>query len=218
MRAHSAGKRWIQSLALLMVMVGLSLVPAGCTTSLPEWVHNGFKVGPNFHEPPAPLPAKWVDENDMRVLVGNPNLATWWDVFDDPILTGLLQRSYSRNLSLRAVALQILEAKEQQAIALGELLPQTQNYVLQYTHGQVSQNGGSAANGGASGGAALAAGTTLNNFNPTLGSTIGGELEQSNVDLATEMTNMITAERGYQANSRVISTADEMLGTLVTMQ
>ena len=49
------------------------------------------------------------------------------------------------------------------------------------------------------------------------GSTIGGELEQSNVDLATEMTNMITAERGYQANSRVISTADEMLGTLVTM-
>jgi flagellar hook protein FlgE len=50
------------------------------------------------------------------------------------------------------------------------------------------------------------------------GSTIGGELEMSNVDLATEMTNMITAERGYQANSRVISTADEMLGTLVTMQ
>ncbi len=52
---------------------------------------------------------------------------------------------------------------------------------------------------------------------PGYGSTIGGELEQSNVDLATEMTNMITAERGYQANSRVISTADEMLGTLVTM-
>jgi flagellar hook protein FlgE len=49
------------------------------------------------------------------------------------------------------------------------------------------------------------------------GATIGGELEMSNVDLATEMTNMITAERGYQANSRVISTADEMLGTLVTM-
>ncbi len=52
---------------------------------------------------------------------------------------------------------------------------------------------------------------------PGFGSTIGGELEMSNVDLATEMTNMITAERGYQANSRVITTADEMLGTLVTM-
>jgi flagellar hook protein FlgE len=53
---------------------------------------------------------------------------------------------------------------------------------------------------------------------PGFGSTIGGELEQSNVDMATEMTNMITAERGFQANSRVISTADEMLGTLVQMQ
>jgi flagellar hook protein FlgE len=52
----------------------------------------------------------------------------------------------------------------------------------------------------------------------SFGATVGGELEQSNVDLATEMTNMITAERGYQANSRVISTADEMLGTLVQIQ
>ncbi len=66
---------------------------------------------------------------------------------------------------------------------------------------------------------------TANSGNPILGtpdtagfgSTIGGELEMSNVDLASEMTNMITAERGFQANSRVITTANEMLGTLVTM-
>jgi flagellar hook protein FlgE len=52
---------------------------------------------------------------------------------------------------------------------------------------------------------------------PGFGMTIGGELEMSNVDLATEMTKMITAERGYQANSRVITTADTMLETLVSM-
>jgi flagellar hook protein FlgE len=51
-----------------------------------------------------------------------------------------------------------------------------------------------------------------------LGTTISGELEMSNVDMATEFTNMITAERGYQANSRVITTADEMLQTLVNMK
>ena len=34
------------------------------------------------------------------------------------------------------------------------------------------------------------------------GTTISGALEMSNVDLATEFTNMITAERGYQANSK----------------
>lgn len=49
------------------------------------------------------------------------------------------------------------------------------------------------------------------------GATIGGELEMSNVDLAGEMTAMITAERGYQANSRVITTADQMLQTVVNM-
>jgi flagellar hook protein FlgE len=52
---------------------------------------------------------------------------------------------------------------------------------------------------------------------PGFGSTIGGELEMSNVDLATEMTNMITAERGYQANARVITTAAEMLQATVSM-
>jgi len=50
-----------------------------------------------------------------------------------------------------------------------------------------------------------------------LGSTIGGELEMSNVNLAGEMAAMITAERGYQSNSRVITTADEMLQSAVSM-
>ena len=51
-----------------------------------------------------------------------------------------------------------------------------------------------------------------------MGATISGELEMSNVDLANEFTNMITAQRGFQANSRVISTADEMLQTLVNLK
>ncbi len=46
---------------------------------------------------------------------------------------------------------------------------------------------------------------------------ISGSLEQSNVDMSTEFTNMIEAERGYQANSTVISTADQMMQTLVQM-
>jgi flagellar hook protein FlgE len=40
----------------------------------------------------------------------------------------------------------------------------------------------------------------------------------SNVDLATEFTNMISAQRGFQANSRVITTADDMLNDLVNMK
>jgi flagellar hook protein FlgE len=50
------------------------------------------------------------------------------------------------------------------------------------------------------------------------GSISAGYLEQSNVDLAQQFTNLIMAERGFQANSRVISTADEMLQDLVNLK
>lgn len=45
----------------------------------------------------------------------------------------------------------------------------------------------------------------------------GGCLEESNVDLAKEFTNMIVATRGFQASSKVISTGDEILQTLVNL-
>lgn len=44
---------------------------------------------------------------------------------------------------------------------------------------------------------------------------VSGSLEQSNVDLATELSNMIVAERGYQANAKVITTSSDMLSELV---
>ena len=52
----------------------------------------------------------------------------------------------------------------------------------------------------------------------TWGVTTAGTIEMSNVDLATEFTNMITAQRGFQANSRVIGTADDMLQELVNIK
>ena len=50
------------------------------------------------------------------------------------------------------------------------------------------------------------------------GFTTAGTIEMSNVDLAQAFTSMITAQRGFQANSRVISTADEMLQDLVNLK
>ncbi len=44
-----------------------------------------------------------------------------------------------------------------------------------------------------------------------------GALEMSNVELANEFTSMITTQRGYQANARVITTSDEMLQELVQL-
>ena len=50
------------------------------------------------------------------------------------------------------------------------------------------------------------------------GSIFGGFLEQSNVDLAIEFTNLILAQRGLQANSRVFSTQDEVLTEIVNLK
>jgi flagellar hook protein FlgE len=50
------------------------------------------------------------------------------------------------------------------------------------------------------------------------GTLSGGTLEMSNVDLAAEFTNLIVAQRGFQANSRVITTSDEILQDLVNLK
>lgn len=68
--------------------------------------------------------------------------------------------------------------------------------------------------------------TSSNSGDPELGaSSTGGfgtlapsKLEMSNANLAQEFTNMITAQRGFQANSKLITTSDEMLQELVNLK
>jgi flagellar hook protein FlgE len=50
-----------------------------------------------------------------------------------------------------------------------------------------------------------------------LGTINTGFLEQSNVDLSTEFTNMIVAQRGYQANTEIVSTVDQLLSDVLSM-
>jgi len=51
-----------------------------------------------------------------------------------------------------------------------------------------------------------------------LGSLTPGALEESNVDLTSELVNMMTAQRVYQANSQTIKTQDQVLQTLVNLR
>ncbi len=52
----------------------------------------------------------------------------------------------------------------------------------------------------------------------TQGRILGNYLEMAKVDLATEMTDMITTQRGFQANSKIITVTDQMLEELVNMK
>ncbi len=50
------------------------------------------------------------------------------------------------------------------------------------------------------------------------GSIVAGALEQSNVDLGSEFVRMIAAQRGYEANSKIVTTADQLLGELINLK
>ena len=51
-----------------------------------------------------------------------------------------------------------------------------------------------------------------------LGTIVSGSLEMSNVDLAGQLTALITTQRAYEANSKVITTSDNVLQTLVNLK
>src|SRR5271155_5203461 len=81
-----------------LAVIALSL--SGCTT-FSEYIHNGFKVGPEYQRPPAPVAEHWIDSNDVRVRSEAADDSHWWTVFNDPVLSDLVQTAYRQNLNLR---------------------------------------------------------------------------------------------------------------------
>ena len=88
-------------LSVLMVML------TGCT-SLSEYVHNGFKVGPNYAKPPALVASQWIDATDVRVRSDTEDLSQWRKVFNDPVLDDLVCHAYRQNLTLREAGFRVL--------------------------------------------------------------------------------------------------------------
>jgi NodT family efflux transporter outer membrane factor (OMF) lipoprotein len=107
------------------ILVVLTQGLAGCT-SFSEYVHNGFKVGPNYCPPEPPVAERWIDEGDKRVRTDDGQIDQWWTVFGDPVLNHLIQYAYQQNLTLREAGFRILQARAQRGIAVGELFPQQQ--------------------------------------------------------------------------------------------
>jgi NodT family efflux transporter outer membrane factor (OMF) lipoprotein len=115
-----------------------SAVTLGCTP-ITEYIHNGFKVGPNYHKPPAPVAKSWIDAADKRVRSDSDDLSQWWTVFNDPVLNDLICFAYRQNLSLRAAGFRVLEARAQLGIDIGNLFPQVQKMMGDYTRNALSR-------------------------------------------------------------------------------
>ena len=83
----------------ILAVIGVVLLNSGCVFTGPlEYINNGFKVGPNYNTPPAPVAPDWIEANDPRVE--NRHLDDWWTVFQDPVLDSLIAVAHDKNRSL----------------------------------------------------------------------------------------------------------------------
>ena len=86
----------------------------------------GCKVGPDYCGPPASTaPIEWTqqEKEKERVEPQLPALDDWWTVFDDPILTSILADINEQNLTLRAAAWKIYQARASLCATRGDLFP-----------------------------------------------------------------------------------------------
>ena len=111
---------------LLYVSLAIGALALGGCTSPREYLRNRFKVGPEYATPQAPVAEDWIDGNDVRLHEQTDDLSTWWAVFDDPTLNGLMVDAYQQNLTLREAGFRILAARAQLGIAFGNFFPQSQ--------------------------------------------------------------------------------------------
>lgn len=131
-------RRAYQSMAIVLTSALLALT-SGCT-SFQEYVHNGFKVGPNYRKPPAPVSDEWIDAKSQGVNVATKDLTDWWSVFKDPILDSLIEQAYRQNLDVRTAGTRILAARAERNIAAGNLFPQLQEAFADVSRNAISGN------------------------------------------------------------------------------
>jgi len=83
----------------------------------------GCAVGPDYRAPELQLPDRWHPPAAEGLAEGDANVQRWWEVFEDPKLTELIERAATGNLDLRLAVLRIREARALRGVAAGELLP-----------------------------------------------------------------------------------------------
>ena len=86
------------------------------------------------------MAAEWIQANDPLVQSSRLEQGDWWDVFDDPTLTALIDLAYENNPNLRSVGARVLEARAGQAISVGNLLPQSQQAIGSYSRVNLNPN------------------------------------------------------------------------------
>lgn len=98
-------------------------------------------LGPHFQPPPAPVADKWLEAGTSSVDSNRQEYRDWWSVFNDPVLTRLVDIAYQQNLTLRTAGVRVLEARARLGIAIGEFYPQQQQVGASVTYNRIPLSG-----------------------------------------------------------------------------
>lgn len=93
-------------------------------------------VGPNYKEPQKKIAHHWL-KNGKAIKETQSHDAQWWKVFHDPTLTALIEQGYQNNLSLQSAGVRVLQARAQLAQTVGNLYPQQQALVGNFTKNRI---------------------------------------------------------------------------------
>jgi NodT family efflux transporter outer membrane factor (OMF) lipoprotein len=97
-------------------------------------------VGPDFERPETTTEETWLEDTDGRVDTTQVTYEDWWKVFNDPVLSNLVDKAYDQNLSLQVAGLRILEARARLGLAVGLQYPQSQSVSTGASRSQASKN------------------------------------------------------------------------------
>lgn len=122
-----------------MMLACSCLLLSGCQ-SLKYWWGNQKMVGPNYSRPDAPVGQSWRIVDSPKIDASQTVDSQWWRVFNDPDLNDLIDTLKCQNLTLKAAAWRIREARLSRNIAAANLFPQSQTTSLGYSHSQSSRN------------------------------------------------------------------------------
>ena len=104
------GDRCRSGALLARVLLAIAWIP-GCT------------VGPDYVAPEPDLPDAWHEQLARGLVEGEANLHTWWTVFDDAVLTSLIERASTESLDIKLAVARVDEARARRGIARGEWFP-----------------------------------------------------------------------------------------------
>ena len=93
-------------------------------------------LGPHYQEPEPRLKDSWSAPANAQVSTQADADREWWKSFNDPVLERLIQTARSRNLTLQAAGVQIMQARAMLGVAIGNQYPQ-----LQQAFGSISRVG-----------------------------------------------------------------------------